>query len=99
MLSQTPTGGDSITLALSKIILYTEDSQEDYTTVPSLVGMTLTDALRTAVNSGLSIRLSGIEAISPNALDKITEQSLPPGEKVRRGSVIVIRAINTEHED
>ncbi len=99
VLSQIPEGGDNITIALSKVILYTEDKDSEYTGVPSLIGMTLTEAIKSAINSGLNIKLSGIEAISPDANDIIVQQSLPPADRVKKGSVIILRAINTEHED
>lgn len=99
VLRQTPSSGDVITVALSKIILYTSTQGEEFVTVPDLSGMKLTDAIKTAVNSGLSIRLAGAGATSPDAFDIVTEQSLPPGMSAKRGSVIVIRAINKEYND
>lgn len=99
VLSQIPAGGDSITVALSKIILFTEEKQPEYSDVPALIGVSLAEAIRQATNSGLNVKLSGMEAISPDAFDVIVEQSLPPGDKVKRGSVIILRAINTNHQD
>lgn len=99
VLSQVPAGGDSITVALSKIILFTEEKEPEYSDVPALIGVSLAEAIRQATNSGLNVKLSGMEAISPDAFDVIVEQSLPPGDKVKRGSVIILRAINTNHQD
>ena len=99
VMKQTPSGGDTVTVALSKVILYTSNEDEIYVTVPDLSGMKLTDAIKTAINSGLSIRLAGAGSTSPDAFDIVTEQSLPPGISAKRGSVIVIRAINQEYED
>lgn len=99
VIAQTPEGDDSITIPLSKVILYTERSEEVKVTVPNLIGTDLVTAIKTATNLGLSIRLSGIGATAPDSDDKICEQSLPPGTIVKRGTVIIIRAINTEYED
>lgn len=99
VISQTPYGGDVITTALSKIILYTSDEEEENVVVPNLVGMTLTDAIKQALASGLNIRLAGAGATHPDAMDIVNEQSLPPGSTTKRGSVIVIRAINQNYED
>ena len=99
VISQTPSGGDSITIALSKIILYTSDIRYENSIVPTLTGLTTSEAIKAAINSGLNIKLSGAGASSPDADDIIIEQSLPPGEEVKRGSVIILRAINNSFED
>ena len=99
VISQTPSGGDVITTALSKIILYTSKEAEEDVVVPNLVGMTLTEAIKQALASGLNIRLAGACATLPDAMDIISEQSLPPGSTSKRGGVIVIRAINQNYED
>ena len=99
VISQTPSGGDVITVALSKIILYTDTTEEKSSTVPSLIDLTVTEAIKAAVNAGLSIKLSGIESTVPDALDIVIEQSLPPGSTVKRGSVIIIRAIHNNFKD
>lgn len=99
VMRQTPSGGDVITTALSKVILYTSGEDEESVVVPKLIGMTLADAIKEAINAGLNIRLAGAGATEPDALDIVTEQSLPPSSSTKRGSVIVIRAINQNYED
>ena len=99
VINQTPSAGDNITMALSKVILYTNAEKEETTTVPNLVGMKLVDAIKAAINAGLNIRLAGMGAISPSAASPVSEQSLPPGGIVKRGSVIIIRAITNDFED
>ncbi len=99
VLAQTPSPEDSITLPLSKVILYTEKAGEDTVYVPNLVGKDLATAIKTAINAGLNIRLSGGGATAPDSDDVVCEQSLPPDDKVKRGTVITIRAINTNYED
>lgn len=99
VLAQTPSGGDVITVALSKVILYTTKDEDETVTVPSLVGLTCSDAIKTALNAGFNIKLSGTGATAPDANDIVSEQSLPPGKTTRRGSVIIIRPIENEFED
>ena len=67
--------------------------------MPNLVGMKLVDAIKAAINAGLNIRLAGMGAISPSAASPVSEQSLPPGVIVKRGSVIIIRAITNDFKD
>lgn len=92
---QTPGGGDVMTPALSKVILYTTDTDITDISVPSLIGLPLSDAIKLAVDTGLNIKLLG----SPDADDVVTEQSLPPGTVTKRGGVIAIRAIENDFED
>ncbi len=99
VLSQTPSAGDTITYPLSKILIYTVKSQPSTVTVPKLTGLVVADAIKEAINSGLNIKLSGMGAVSPDADDIIIEQSMPPGDEVKRGTVIILRAITTEYED
>ncbi len=99
VIAQTPAAGDEVTVALSKIILYTSKTQDEIVTVPNLVGMTTVDAIKAAVNAGFNIRLTGGGVISPDANDIIVEQSLTSGEKTKRGSVITLRAINQDYND
>ena len=99
VIMQTPSPEEHITIPLSRIVLYTERPDESMVHVPNLVGMNLFDAIKTAVNSGLNIKLSGVGATAPDSDDIVCEQSLPPDDKVRRGAVITIRAINTGYED
>lgn len=99
VLAQTPNFDETITLPLSKIILYTEKNAEDIICVPQLVGMELGTAIKTAINAGLNVRLLGAGATAPDSDDVVCEQSLPPDDKVKRGTVITMRAINRNYED
>lgn len=99
VLSQTPSGGDVITYPLSKVILYTEETPEEYVTVPDIVGLDMASAIKKVINCGLNVSFSGISASAPDKLDKIIEQSIPPNTKVKRGTVITLRAINSDFED
>ncbi len=99
VLRQTPFENDVITYPLSKIVLYTEEAESELVTVPNLIGLSLTEAVRLSINSGLNIHLSGMGAEGTSGKDTVTEQSLPPNEKVKRGTVITIRAINYNYED
>lgn len=99
VLAQIPSAGDVITVALSKVIIYTTNEKEELIEVPQFIGLTLTDAIKKATDIGFSIKLAGVGATEPAALDIVVEQSLPPGSKVNRGSVIILRAINQNYED
>jgi len=99
VLSQTPAPSVSLTLPLSKVILYTEETESKAVSVPNLVGLSTAEAIKAATNAGLNVRLAGVGATVPNRDDTVCEQSLPPGEMHPRGSVIIIRSINTRFED
>ena len=99
VLAQTPSGGDIITTALSKVILYTSNTSPINIKVPNLRGLSLTEAIKLALSHGLNIRLLGNSAHFPDADDVVFEQSLPPDMMTRRGTVITIRAIENNFED
>ena len=99
VLAQTPSGGDVITTALSKIILYTSNASPINVKVPTLTGLSLTEAIKTALSHGFNIRLLGNSAHFPDADDVVFEQSLPPDMLAKHGSVITIRAIEKNFED
>ncbi len=92
IIRQTPEAGDTINNSLSKIILYTEEIQ-DYVSVPSLVGLEISDAVASAVNSGLNVRLKGNKESGT-----VVSQSLPLGARVKRGSVIDLEILICDFE-
>ena len=99
VMYQTPFGSDIITCTLSKILLYTGNKSENKIIVPNLVGKTLHDAIKDAINSGLNIRLINSGVGEPFSDDTVIEQSLLPNSEVEPGTVITLRAINKRYED
>ena len=99
VIRQIPEAGDVITYPLSKVILYTEDSEEDFAYVPNLSGATLVEGIKKLINTGLNVKISGNTAVSNQKSDIISYQSIPPGTKVKRGTVVTIRAITTSFCD
>ena len=92
IIRQTPEPLDTINSSLSKIILYTEEA-DDYVSVPTLVGLEISEAVTLAVNSGLNIRLSGNKESG-----NVVRQSLPQGARVKRGSVIELEILICDFE-
>lgn len=99
IINQTPYAGDILTYPLSKIILYTESKESELVTVPNVVGLSLPDAIRKILDSGLNVKISGNSATYPAAADKVIEQSIKAETIVKRGDVITIRAIKEDYED
>jgi len=92
VLRQTPNENDKIYPLITKIILYTEE-EGDTVTVPALVGKELSLAVKEAAKAGLVIEISGAEG------GNVVYQSLPNGAKVKKGTVIEIRALVLDYED
>ena len=99
VIKQTPDSGDILTYPLSKILLYTEEMDDEKAFVPNVVGLSLSDAIRKILDAGLNIRISGNGATNPSAYDKVISQSITSGTEVKRGDVITIRAIKEDYED
>ena len=99
VIAQTPSANDVITVKLSKIILYTEESDSENIIAPSLVGLSVSEALAKATRSGLNVKIIGGGTNLQNSAYVIVEQSIPPNMIVKRGSVIVLRIISQDFED
>jgi beta-lactam-binding protein with PASTA domain len=99
VIKQTPTAGDILTYPLSKILLYTDHTDDERVTVPNVIGMNLPDAIRNLLDAGLNVRISGNGAIAPSAYDRVLTQSISEGTVVTRGEIITIRAIKEDYED
>ncbi|MBE6643996.1 MAG: PASTA domain-containing protein [Ruminococcaceae bacterium] len=93
VIAQTPGENDVITYKHSKIILYTV-KEEEYVTVPNLVGLVIDEATKKAIESGLNIKITG----SFNG-GYVVSQSLPIGAVVKRGEVIHLYTMVTDFED
>ncbi len=92
VIRQTPSANEDISSSLTRVILYTEEESE-YLTVPVLVGLELSAAVRLATENGLNVKLTGTDS------GNVIYQSLPNGAKVKKGSVIEIKALVTDYED
>lgn len=95
---QIPKADISILKSSSTIYLYTEKRDEEYTVVPSVVGMSVKEANILLSQAGLNIRISG--GMSPGATTlTVTSQNLPYGARVSKGSVITLTVLGTDFED
>lgn len=87
---QYPEGGTVIEKSAGKLILYTErETQPETVTVPDVVGMSAVAANQTLINAGLNIRINGTKNFTGSGV-KVTQQSIPAGTEVPRGSVIEV---------
>ena len=98
VLAQTPAEGVEITPALSTVYLYTTKETENTAVVPNLIGMTLADANRALINSGLNVYIEmGTE--NRGEILTVTRQDYPEGTVLPVGTVVKIYAIATDFED
>ncbi len=98
ILSQIPSAGIEITKGLSVIYLYTVESEVEQINMPDLRGMSAEAANNYAVSLGLNIKIVGVTDLRANCLT-VTEQSIPPGTVVKKGSVVTIKLLRTDFED
>ena len=78
---------------------YGKEYEEEFISVPSLVGLDAYTASITAINSGFNIKIQGIVQSAPSAKYRVVSQSLPYGANVERGSVIKITVMKIDFED
>lgn len=87
VISQYPVSGQSIPLE-GVVILYTEKGAKNTTsTVPDLVGLSISEANQRAVNAGYNIRISGTSVGSEVVSYR---QSIDEGTKAELGSSITV---------
>lgn len=97
IISQTPAGGE-IVIEKTKVLLFTEE-KTSYVTVPDLCGLSLAEANRRVLDSGLSPALSGIQNASLAEGATVTTQSIPSGTVVTRGTEITLNIVYLDFED
>lgn len=100
IISQTPRAGDIVSVSLSRVILYTEEKEdEEYVSIPSLVGLSANDASSLLLSAGLNIRLEGALLPQGGGAYVVTRQSHPYAARVKRGTTVTITVIKTDHAD
>ena len=99
IISQIPSANVDVFRSASTIYLYTEKKEEEeYVSVPSLVGLSIKDANNLISSCGLNIKIDGSISENCNTIT-VMSQSLPYGAKVRRGTVITISVLGVDFED
>ena len=95
VLSQTPPQGTALSKSIGTVILYTEEATEE-AVVPSLTGKTGEEAIRLLLNAGLNVGFDGIKNSSYAQGATVTNQSIPHGYKVKKGTVITLTLLYTD---
>ena len=88
---QIPQAGSQLSKNTGRVILYTGDSKPDSNvTVPSVLGMTASNANRTLVNSGLNIKITGALNYDMGTGAIVVTQYPEAGVKVEYGTVVTV---------
>ena len=90
IVRQLPEAGNKV-LTGGLVILYTEGSDGKNVTVPNLVGLTATEANKTAAKAGINIEFSGN---TTSAGLKAYKQSVDAGQTVEAGSIVTVYFID-----
>ena len=99
VLSQAPAAGALLHPKHGKAVLYL-DEEVPLTKVPSLTGKSFSEATTALLASGLNPTVRGVSENSQMAKEaRVVSQSLPPGEKVPRGTEIVLYILHTNDSD
>lgn len=97
VLSQIPEAGKPVP-GHSTVILYTDDSMpEGMVKVPSLLGMTVTQATQALNDLGLYLQAKGTDSTAWHVL--AAKQSIPPGTEVSRGTTVTVTFTDTKDLD
>ncbi|MBR3681133.1 MAG: hypothetical protein IKL79_03930 [Clostridia bacterium] len=99
VLMQAPSEGVVIAKGASTVYLYTEIRDGDTVSVPSLIGLSLAQANKLAINCGLNLSVRGGVREGAEEIYKVTAQDISPAAEVKRGSVILIYVAAEGHND
>lgn len=98
VIDQVPKADVAILKSVSTVYLYTEKREENYTVVPSVVGLSIKEANLLLASHGLNVQISG--GLSDKCTSvTVLSQDLPYGAKVERGAVITLSVLGTDFED
>ncbi len=89
---QLPVANSNITSGTEVVIYAGEAKPEGNATVPSLHGLTLSEARSRLANAGLYLEISG--ALPTSSSIVVSSQSYPSGSEVKYGSVISVALID-----
>lgn len=88
VLSQVPSSGQSMPKG-GIIVVYTEENSARETgEIPPLIGLSVTEANRAAVNAGFNIKISGTTQASGTITSY--KQSVPEGTKAELGTTVTV---------
>ncbi len=98
--AQSPKPSSSLTKNMGSVILYTDYSNTEKTTVPDVLGKSVTEANQILISRGLNIKIEGAKnyAISDTVYAKATYQSVAAGSSVDKGSVITVRFLYDDQD-
>ncbi|MBO5797660.1 MAG: PASTA domain-containing protein, partial [Clostridia bacterium] len=94
VVNQIPAAGTTIPKG-GAVWLYTDDSDVKMTTVPDFVGRSVAQVNQAANTAGLNVQLSGISTTGGKAIS--SKQSVTPGTKVPKGTVITVEFTYEDH--
>ncbi len=97
--AQTPLAGNILSTEHGKIILYTENSDMLEVTVPDVIGKPPLLANQILLGKGLNIQFTGLKDDYIDAGAVVLSQSIDPGTKVKKGSVITLHMITVDVTD
>ena len=91
VVRQVPSSGSKIPKD-GKVILYTDDSEQERVTMPNVVGLTPTAAKQQLKQYNLNVTISG--STSSSAKTKVQSQSIAEGTKVAIGTVVELTCVS-----
>lgn len=102
VVSQVPPAGSTVMTSTGKVIFYTgsaEPANDDYITVPNVVGEAATVANTKLTNAGFNIKIQGSLNYDTGSGAKVVSQKPAAGERVLRGSVVTVEFRHTDGTD
>ena len=87
VVSQVPAAGEKL-ISGSTVIVYTDDAEKEYVTVPNLVGKRYDVVQKLLAEKGLNLKYAG--AYTGAGVPKAVSQSISEGTRVEKGTVVEV---------
>lgn len=98
ILTQMPKENSLIYAKGGKILLYTEKTEDNYSTVPDVVSLSAEQANLVIVNSGFNIKLEGAVDYKIGSKAKVVYQYPTAGASLQKGSIITVKLLYDEED-
>ena len=96
---QTPNSGTVISVNVGRIILYAGKGADAYVTVPDFLNKSPSEANRIIVELGLNLAAMGVDNYHIGVGAVVVRQSIAPGTRVKKGTLVKLTFLYTDNQD
>lgn len=96
---QTPNSGTVISVDVGRVILYTGKGADAYVTMPNFLNKSPSEANQLIVEAGLNLAAVGVDNYHIGVGAVVVRQSVAPGTRVKKGTLVELTFLYTDSQD